>query len=390
MKQATLVIGVVGLLCVACAADPRDAYDTATANTEARSTESTAVTSTTTQLGQQNVDSGKTSETATSDTPLATTPQQKPAPDQENEVLAPFRGTPINPSDLYSPPLALKIDNAPTALPQQGLQDADIVFEELVEGGLTRFLAIFHSQIPTSVGPIRSGRSTDIPLLMPFDGALFGWSGSNWAFRKLLDTVAITDVGLYRDPAHYWRQTERTSPSNLWVRASQLANKEEHDPLTSEPLWPYELSEDPVSSPTRQIKGIRIDWGSTKIEHVWDATRSGWTRSQNDDTHVVLDLNGEQQELAPANVIIQFTKYVLTNEEDANGARIPLGLVSEGSGTAWILKDGGVIEGRWNKANVTVHTEFVDTEGNVIAMSPGSTWVLLAPRDSAEILEIDD
>ena len=124
MKQATLVIGLVGLLCIACAADPRDAYDTATANTEARSTKSTAATTTTTQPGQQNVDSRKTSEMTTSDTPLATTPQQKSAPDQENEVLAPFRGTPINPSDLYSPPLALKIDNAPTALPQQGLQDA--------------------------------------------------------------------------------------------------------------------------------------------------------------------------------------------------------------------------------------------------------------------------
>tara|TARA_B100000700_G_scaffold262633_1_gene299303 strand:+ start:5333 stop:6010 length:678 start_codon:yes stop_codon:yes gene_type:complete len=225
---------------------------------------------------------------------------------------------------------------------------------------------------------------------MPFDGALFGWSGSNWAFRKLLNTVAITDVGLYRNPSHYWRQTERTSPSNLWVRASELANQEEHEPLTSEPLWPYELSEDASRSPSRQIKGIRIDWGSTRVTHLWDATRSGWARSQNDDTHVALDLNGEQHRLAPANVIIQFTKYVLTNEEDANGARIPLGLVSEGSGTAWMLKDGGIIEGRWNKANVTVHTKFVDNEDRIVAMSPGSTWILLAPRDSVEILEVDD
>ena len=310
--------------------------------------------------------------------------------DQEREFLAPFRGTPIDSTELYSPPLALKIDNAPTALPQQGLQDADIVFEELVEGGLTRFLAIFHSQIPASVGPIRSGRSTDIPLLMPFDGALFGWSGSNWAFRKLLDTVAITDVGLYRNPSHYWRQTERISPSNLWVRASQLFNKEAHDPHSSEPLWPYELPEETTSAPSREIKGVKVDWGSTKVEHLWDAARSGWARSQNDDPHVVLDLKGEQHELAPENLIIQFTKYVLTNEEDVNGARIPLGLVSEGSGTALILKDGGLIEGRWIKANVTVHTDFFDNQGRLIAMSPGSTWVLLAPRDSVEILEIDD
>ena len=388
MKQATLVIGVAGLICIACAADLRDAHDTV--NAETSPTKLAAEATTTVQPDQSNDESGKTPEPSTSGTTSTTTPQQKPVSDQEREFLAPFRGTPIDSTELYSPPLALKIDNAPTALPQQGLQDADIVFEELVEGGLTRFLAIFHSQIPASVGPIRSGRSTDIPLLMPFDGALFGWSGSNWAFRKLLDTVAITDVGLYRNPSHYWRQTERISPSNLWVRASQLFNKEAHDPHSSEPLWPYELPEETTSGPSREIKGVKVDWGSTKVEHLWDAARSGWARSQNDDPHVVLDLKGEQHELAPENLIIQFTKYVLTNEEDVNGARIPLGLVSEGSGTALILKDGGLIEGRWIKANVTVHTDFFDNQGRLIAMSPGSTWVLLAPRDSVEILEIDD
>ena len=388
MKQATLVIGVAGLICIACAADLRDAHDTV--NAETPPTKLAAEATTTIQPDQSNDESGKTSEPSVSGTTSTTTPQQKPVSDQEREFLAPFRGTPIDSTELYSPPLALKIDNAPTALPQQGLQDADIVFEELVEGGLTRFLAIFHSQIPASVGPIRSGRSTDIPLLMPFDGALFGWSGSNWAFRKLLDTVAITDVGLYRNPSHYWRQTERIPPSNLWVRASQLFNKEAHDPHSSEPLWPYELPEETTSGPSREIKGVKVDWGSTKVEHLWDAARSGWARSQNDDPHVVLDLKGEQHELAPENLIIQFTKYVLTNEEDVNGARIPLGLVSEGSGTAWILKDGGLIEGRWIKANVTVHTDFFDNQGRLIAMSPGSTWVLLAPRDSVEILEIDD
>ena len=388
MKQATLAIGVAGLICIACAADLRDAHDTV--NAETSPTKLAAEATTTVQPDQSNDESGKTSEPSAIGTTSTTTPQQKPVSDQEREFLAPFRGTPIDSTELYSPPLALKIDNAPTALPQQGLQDADIVFEELVEGGLTRFLAIFHSQIPASVGPIRSGRSTDIPLLMPFDGALFGWSGSNWAFRKLLDTVAITDVGLYRNPSHYWRQTERISPSNLWVRASQLFNKEAHDPHSSEPLWPYELPEETTSAPSREIKGVKVDWGSTKVEHLWDAARSGWARSQNDDPHVVLDLKGEQHELAPENLIIQFTKYVLTNEEDVNGARIPLGLVSEGSGTALILKDGGLIEGRWIKANVTVHTDFFDNQGRLIAMSPGSTWVLLAPRDSVEILEIDD
>ena len=390
MKLARNAIGLIVFLCIGCAADSRDTYDSALADIEGPQTRATVEVTTTTQPDEQNVKAAERSEPSTRNSTETTNPQQKSDLDPQSEMLAPFRGTPINPPDLYSPPLALKIDNAPAALPQEGLHDADIVFEELVEGGLTRFLAIFHSQIPSSVGPIRSARSTDVPLLMPFDGALFGWSGSNWAFRKLLDTVAIRDVGLYRNPSHYWRQTERPPPSNLWIRADQVVNKEKHDPLTSEQLWPYELSDKTDNSPTRRIKGIQIDWGLTKISHQWDAMLNGWARSQNGDRHIALNAEGEQQQLAPANLIIQFTKYVLTNEEDANGVRIPLGLVSEGSGTAWILKDGEIIEGRWNKANVTVHSEFVDDAGRAVAMSPGATWVLLAPRESAQILEVED
>ena len=217
MKQATLAIGVAGLICIACAADLRDAHDTV--NAETSPTKLAAEATATVQPDQSNDESGKTSE------PSRLAPRQlqhlnkSQCQTKKREFLAPFRGTPIDSTELYSPPLALKIDNAPTALPQQGLQDADIVFEELVEGGLTGFLAFSLSKFRVGWS-YRSGRSTDIPLLMPFDGALFGWSGSNWAFRKLLDTVAITDVGSCRNPSHYWRKTDRISPSsNLWVHA---------------------------------------------------------------------------------------------------------------------------------------------------------------------------
>jgi len=141
---------------------------------------------------------------------------------REEFYIAPYRGTKV-PSDLAnSPRLALKVDNAPSALPQQGIQWADIVFEELVEGGLTRFLAIFHAHIPESVGPIRSARSSDVPLLVPFDGALFGSSGSNTAFQKLLETIGVQDAGAYRAPGYYFRRLDRPAPSDLWAKSKKL------------------------------------------------------------------------------------------------------------------------------------------------------------------------
>tara|TARA_B100000929_G_scaffold267199_1_gene235295 strand:+ start:1145 stop:1456 length:312 start_codon:yes stop_codon:yes gene_type:complete len=94
--------------------------------------------------------------------------------------------------------------------------------------------------------------------------------------------------------------------------------------------------------------------------------------------------------LAPQNVVIQFVKYVLTDELDSNGARIPIAQIGEGKGTAWIFTDGKVIEGRWDKPNVTVHTRFADNDGRPVAMTPGSTWVLLVPRGAASLIKERD
>ena len=206
MKLSGVAIGLCSLLLTACAADAPDAY--AAKEPESTALGSSSSTTTTSASSQKDAKLSVAAPTSVPDSSLTTTSEQAPDEELARGPIAPYRGTPVDPSVLVAPQLALKIDNAPSAVPRQGIQEADIVFEELVEGGLTRFLAIFHSQVPEFVGPIRSGRSSDIPLLMPFDGALFGWSGSNWAFRRLLDTVAIRDVGLYRNPAQYWRKDD--------------------------------------------------------------------------------------------------------------------------------------------------------------------------------------
>ena len=388
MKLSGFAIGLCSLLLTACAADAPDTYpakDPDSTGLESSSTTTNATSASSTQDAQ----SSDAAPTSVPDSSATTTSEQTPGGPLANQPVAPYRGTPADPSVLAAPQLALKIDNAPSAVPQQGIQEADIVFEVLVEGGLTRFLAIFQSQVPESVGPIRSGRSSDIPLLMPFDGALFGWSGSNWAFRRLLETVAITDVGLYKNPAQYWRKEDRPAPSNLWARATQLIGEAEDEISSVEPLWPFRESPQKDEA-GRKVRGVEVDWGSVQVSFRWVEDKNKWQRFQNGNRHLALNRSGDEVEVAAQNVIIQFTKYLLTNEVDGNGARIPVAELSEGSGTAWILKDGQITEGRWMKPNITVHTQFVDETGKAIAMAPGATWVLLAPRGAATIVEIDD
>ncbi|MBK01363.1 MAG: hypothetical protein CL464_02725 [Acidimicrobiaceae bacterium] len=391
MMRRGIALGFCAALLAACAADLRDDVPEA-ANSSTATTNPTVKTATSINEQPDQLDDGKSRTTSTTLAVLSptTTYQHSDNEEQEDGLLAPYRGTPITEASLVAPRLALKIDNAPTALPQEGIQEADLVFEELVEGGLTRFLAIFHTKVPEFVGPVRSGRSTDIPLLMPFDGALFGWSGANWAFRKLLNTVAVTDVGVYRKPSDYWRRTDRPAPSNLWARSAKLLRHAPDDLSPPEPMWPFRTLGQPVVSEAEPTEGVDVTWGSTDVSFRWATELGGWQRFQNGEQHLVADNEGELVALAPQNVVIQFTKYLLSNELDSNGARIPIAQITEGKGTAWILTDGKVIEGRWNKPNVTVHTQFADATGQPVSMTPGSTWVLLVPRGAAVLIDESD
>lgn len=384
--------GFCAALLVSCAADLRDDVKGVTNNSAVTTSAiATTTTSINEHLRQPEGDEPQTTTTTSTASSPTTTRFQSSDNQQQTEVSqAPYRGTPIPEATLAAPRLALKIDNAPTAMPQQGIQEADLVFEELVEGGLTRFLAIFHTQVPEMAGPVRSGRSTDIPLLMPFDGALFGWSGANWAFRKLLDSVAVTDVGVYSKPSDYWRRTDRTTPSNLWARSEKLLRHAPDDLPPAEPIWPFRALGQPVTSEAEPTDGVDITWGSTDVSFRWAAALGGWQRFQNGEQHLVADDDGDLVALAPENVVVQFTKYVLSNEIDSNGARIPIAQLAEGKGRAWILTDGKVIEGRWNKPNITVHTQFTDATGSTVAMAPGSTWILLVPRDAATLINESD
>ena len=394
MRSGAAVAFCMTLL-TSCAADVRDdAIGTTNDSVTVASAIDQTATSVSEQITQRD-DGDAQITTTTSAAPAPPTTRFTPPGNKEDKAqiggpLAPYRGTPMTEASQRAPRLALKIDNAPTAIPQEGIQEADVVFEELVEGGLTRFLAIFHTQVPESVGPVRSGRSTDIPLLMPFDGMLFGWSGANWAFRRLLDTVAVIDVGVYRKPSDYWRHPDRPAPSDLWARSGELLRHAPDDLSVPEPLWPFRTLDSKDNSQAEPVNGVDVAWGTTDVSFRWSTEVAGWQRFQNGARHTVMNSQGGFVGLAPQNVVIQFVKYVLTDELDSNGARIPIAQISEGKGTAWILTDGKVIEGRWDKPNVTVHTRFADNNGRPIAMTPGSTWVLLVPRGAASLIKERD
>lgn len=272
------------------------------------------------------------------------------------------------------PALMVKIDNAPRARPQVGLNQADLVVEELVEGGITRFAAVFHSQDSDPVGPVRSARSTDIGIASSLQRPLFAYSGANRVFEEQVRQAPLVDVGAKAAPDRYFRDRGRRAPYNLFSRTSALYQLAPADAVAPPAAFAYRgVGEPPAGAGMVVVRRGTIRWAAP-VEWEWDPAVGGWWRSQAGRRHV--DRAGRG--VAPANVIFQFVDYRDTGLRDTSGAVVPEAQVV-GEGETWVLTGGHLVPGRWSKASAEAVTRYVDGTGADIRLAPGRTWVELAP-----------
>src|ERR687892_464600 len=173
------------------------------------------------------------------DEAASTTTQPPPSAPAVDANADPLTGLPRDPAAPTRAALIVKIDNAPKALPQAGINDADVVVEEGVEGGVTRFATLFHSREAGSVGPVRSARSTDLLFAHQLGRPLFSYSGANAVFADLVRKAPLVDVGVGRFPAIYHRQPGRPAPYNLFSDTRALYASAPDDKTPPAPLFSY-------------------------------------------------------------------------------------------------------------------------------------------------------
>jgi hypothetical protein len=281
------------------------------------------------------------------------------------------------------PVLVVKIDNAPKARPQIGLNQADVVFEEGVEGGITRFAALFHSEESKPVGPVRSARSTDIRLISALHHPLFAYSGANATFQRYVHEAPLVDVGFDAHPDRYHRDTARPSPYNLFSETDKLFDLAPDGSAPPPALFAWRSPGAAASGPgARAVTHAKVWWQASKYTEAlwdWDTTAKGWRRTQNNESHG--DASGRQ--VTPANVVIQFVTYHDTGQVDSTGTAVPEADVV-GEGDAWVLTGGMLIPCHWSKASDTDVTRYTDASGASVKLTPGKTWVELAPPNQAE------
>ena len=297
--------------------------------------------------------------------------------------------------------LAVKVGNgARRARPQAGLAAADIVYETLIEGGRSRLMAVFHSEIPDRVGPVRSVRTSDFDLLADLSRPFLASSGANTTvlseIRQADRAGTIVDIGGMRTFVPYSRDPARRSPHNLYFQSEYLTDDDgaalRGGPLETPvmPLLDYGLS-NPAG--IAGAIGVTVTYhrpSGNVVSHVWDAAVRGWVRIQDGDL-MMTETDSGLREVAPANVAVVW----MTHRYAPSDAESPL-TVSYGSGDALVLTAGSVHEAVWERTEDRAGFRFVDTAGNPLSFSPGSTWILIAnssrrfPVTVAEVLAADD
>jgi hypothetical protein len=280
--------------------------------------------------------------------------------------------------------LVVKIDNVPAARPQAGLASADVVYEEMVESGLTRLAAVFQSADADPVGPVRSTRSSDVDIVSALNHPLFAYSGGQPRFVALLHDAGVVDVGANAQGGAFYRG-RGVAPDNLYTRTSALFAVAPPGAGPPPPLFSFRPAGQPVAGAgaAGAAPAVHADvhFPASSATWDWDAASQTWKRGQNGTADVV---QGGQQ-ISAANVIIQVLPYSTDGYASGEGIVPPPPIPkaeSVGEGTAIVLTGGMVINVHWSKASPTAVTAYTDSAGQPVLLTPGQTWIELVPTGS--------
>ena len=298
--------------------------------------------------------------TSTTTTSTTTT---KPVP---HYPTAPLTGLVDRSSQsVQRPVLTVKIENTPDALPQWGVDQADVVYEEIVNGGITRLAAIFNSQAPAKVGPVRSVRPTDTQIVWPL-GGIFAYSGGAAYAVASISTAPVKLIDESRAGAAMFRDPSRYAPHNLYAVAAGLFAIG-GTPVPPPALFTYRSATTaPIGA---KVSSVVVPFPSIyPVTWTWNALTLSWDRT----LFGAADVTGTHVRESPKNVVVMFVNYV-----NGIGTLASYGDL-QGHGAATIFTDGRIINGTWSrgssKSDVVTYQR---ANGKPIALTPGQTWVEL-------------
>ncbi|WP_127132130.1 DUF3048 domain-containing protein [Georgenia sp. SYP-B2076] len=282
------------------------------------------------------------------------------------------------------PALSVKIENSAAARPQTGLEDADVVWEEMVEGGITRFNAVYHSAVPDVLGPVRSVRPMDAAISGPLGGVM-AFSGGQPQFVQQIRDAGLQVLSNDEGVRGLYRVKFRRAPHNVYGSGPDLLAQADgaHSAPPAEQLrhaWDA-ASASAVKAGTPASR-IVLAFPSAAPGWTWDgaadAGRGGgpgvWAR----DERGAAQVSADGVRIVATNVVVLRVQVVDTGARDPAGLPVPETVLT-GNGQALVATGGKVLEGTWSKAGTRDPLALTAADGTPLTIAPGNTWIELVP-----------
>ncbi|RBY85076.1 DUF3048 domain-containing protein [Blastococcus sp. TF02A-26] len=291
----------------------------------------------------------------------------------------PLTGVDAGGADTARPALAVKVENSDAARPQTGLNAADVVWEQVVEGGISRFVAVYHSTLPPTLGPVRSVRPMDAPIAAPLRG-LLAFSGGQAPFIDAARAAGLQVVQPDSGPG-FFRTGDRVAPHNTYVDPAALlgqADAEHQGPPPTQFWFGADATAVADGEPTGAL-GLALS-AIAEPRWEWSGGDGAWLRSEG--TVPALEADGAR--MRATNVVVLRVDLVDTAFTDSAGTAVPE-TVLVGDGEALVATGGHTVEAEWSKESVGDPVVLTLPGGDPVVLAPGSTWVELVPNGSGSV-----
>jgi len=315
---------------------------------------------------------------AAADTPATSSSVPPPPP----PVLWPLTGLESG-AVAARPALAVKIENSIDARPQTGLNAADVVWEEVVEGGITRFVAVYHSNLPAEIGPVRSVRPMDPAIVAPLHG-VFAASGGQAAYVDAVVDAGMQVLTFDAGDDGFYRIDSRKAPHNVYASPLTLIGQADSTHLAA-PTGQFAFAA-PGAQPAVAVTGTPAATlgltlsGVSHPQWTWSGPDGKWIRAEGTTPSVEAD----GTPMRATNVVVLRVDVITTDGRDPAGNPVPETLL-QGRGEALVASAGRTMPVTWVKDSVAEPLVLLGADGNPVQLTPGNTWVELVPNGGGAV-----
>jgi Protein of unknown function (DUF3048) N-terminal domain/Protein of unknown function (DUF3048) C-terminal domain len=304
-------------------------------------------------------------------------------PGPSTPAIWPLRGTNAPDANaIHQRPLVVKVPNDAAARPQSGMAQADVIFEIPVEGGITRYALVFHSQEPSKVGPVRSARQSDlnyVPALHPILAHVGASESVTQLVRDAAKTGSFVDIDEFQHADAFERVAGKVAPYNAYTSATKLrtAAGDAGRARVDVPAFQFEGSVGKAVG--QEATSLTIPYaGAAKVTYTFDASIASYHRTQAGQK--TTDDEAKKEVMPDTVVVIKTEVKEIAGTADVTGAP-SVDFRATGTGAVVILRDGKRFDGKWTRGGASDLYRFADSAGAAIPLKPGLTWIHIVPED---------